>query len=124
MLATFSVRVKVHKECIKILLERGANTKISNERGETALHRALYYKEQPDLEVVRWLVQGTENPPTLRQLAINKIRVKLSKCDKFCTENIRKLDLPETVQEDVRLTDFEDESEEQKIMKRVSEILF
>merc|ERR1711978_356845 len=54
-----------NKECIKIFLERKANTKISDERGETALHQALLdtmvrkapcYKKQPDLEVVKWLV--------------------------------------------------------------------
>ena len=119
MLAT----LRAHKECIKILIERGANTKISNKCGETALHRALY-KEQPDLEVVKWLVQGRDNPPTLRQLARNEIRFQLADCDKFCTRNIQKLDLPETVKEYLRLTDLEDGSEEQKLMKKVSEILF
>ena len=78
--------------------------------------------EQQDPEVVKWLVQGTENPPTLQQLAITKIRLHLSKCDKFCTGNIRKLDLPQKLKEDLRLTDLEDGSEE--LMKRLSEILF
>jgi len=119
MLATWTRK----KECIKILLEHGANTKLSNDYGETALHRA-FNEEQPDQEVVKWLVQGTENPPTLRQLAATKIRVQLSKCDKFCARSIQKLDLPETVKEYLRLTDLEDGSEEQKLMKKVSEILF
>ena len=118
MLATWTRK----KECIKILLEHGANTKLSNDYGETALHRA-FNEEQPDQEVVKWLVQGTENPPTLRQLAATKIRVQLSKCDKFCARSIQKLDLPETVKEYLRLTDLEDGSEEE-LMKRVSEILF
>jgi len=111
------------KECIKIFLERGANTKISNKCGETALHLELY-KKQPDLQVVKWLIQGTDNPPTLRQLARTKIRVHLADCNKFCTGNIRKLDIPGTVKEYLRLTDLEDGSEEQKLMRRVSEILF
>ena len=122
MLATY-YRVTMVVGCIKILLEHGANTKLSNDYGETALHRA-FNEEQPDQEVVKWLVQGTENPPTLRQLAATKIRVQLSKCDKFCARSIQKLDLPETVKEYLRLTDLEDGSEEQKLMKKVSEILF
>ena len=90
------------------------------------MHYALndVFNKQPNPEVVKWLVQGTENPPTLQQLAITKIRLHLSKCDKFCTGNIRKLELPEKLKKDLRLTDLEDESEEQKLMKRVSEILF
>ena len=115
--------IKSDKECIKMLLEHGANTKMSDINGRTALHRELY-KEQPDLEVVKWLVQGTDNPPTLQQLARTKIRVHLADCNKFCTGNIRKLNIPEIVKEYLRLTDLEDGSEEQKLMSIVSEILF
>ena len=111
-----------NKECIKILLEHGASTKFNDRFGETALHKALY-DEQLDLEVVKWLFQGTENPPTLRQLARTKIRIQMSNCDKFSTGNIRTLPLPGTLMEYVRLTDLEDGSEEQKLMKRVTEIL-
>merc|ERR1712209_120000 len=58
-----------NKECIKILLEHGTNTKVSDIHGKTALHRALNNDlKQPDPQVVKWLFQGTENPPTLRQL--------------------------------------------------------
>merc|ERR1712027_117479 len=111
-----------NKECIKILLEHGASTKFNDRFGETALHKALY-DEQLDLEVVKWLFQGTENPPTPRQLARTKIRIQMSNCDKFFTGNIRTLPLPGTLMEYVRLTDLEDGSEEQKLMKRVTEIL-
>jgi len=112
-----------NKECIKMLLEHGANTKMSDIHGRTALQLALN-DVQPDLEVVKYLIQGTDNPPTLCQLARTKIRVHLADCDKFCTGNIRKLNIPETVKEYLRLTDLEDGSEEQKLMRRVSEILF
>ena len=112
-----------NKECIKMLLEHGANTKMSDVHGRTALQLALN-DVQPDLEVVKYLIQGTDNPPTLCQLARTKIRVHLADCDKFCTGNIRKLNIPETVKEYLRLTDLEDGSEEQKLMRRVSEILF
>ena len=45
-----------HKQCIKILCEYKANTKMTDHQGETALHIAIGRK--PDLEVVKYLVRS------------------------------------------------------------------
>jgi len=113
---------KDKKNIVKILCEHGANTKLSDTYRKTAVHYAIEGGSGP--EVVKWLVQGTGNPPTLRQLARTKIRIQLSNCDKFCRENIWKLPMPETLKEYLLLTDLEDGLEEKKLMKKVSEILF
>ena len=86
---------KDKKNIVKILCEHGANTKLTDTYRKTAVHHAIEGGSGP--EVVKWLVQGTENPPTLRQLARTKIRIQLSNCNKFCRENVHKLPLPENL---------------------------
>ena len=118
------------KECIRILIQHNANTKLSNVIKKTALHYAIEVSEGnwpsnrfgKDPEVIKWLTIGTKKIPSLLELAKIKI-LKSINLDQFTKENIRKLGLPKIMQEYIKFTDLDDFNEEKFLLREVSEIL-
>lgn len=109
------------KECIKILLDYGADTTIRDKYGNTALHYIM--NVCPDIEVVKWLFFGVQTPNTLLQSSKFKIWIQFARNNNFCKDNILKLCLPQTLINYISL-DLEDTIEENIIFNRLSKILF